>query len=330
MYVTLAGAHKDVQHGFDITQTTAEAMKPATVNCQVGAALLMRAHCAANPADRTQALRALRLLINQLRCDTVEHMKCTAWGLPDRARKTPKDRCHRLQESAPSREQTREAAVAATQSDVQRTPQHLARITLASDFPVESNVANLSAQVKERRHGHLQQGTKRALLAGGGAFNGALTQQRADPHLTLAGGAWVLFALADSSGQLEELHGENRKGEEERQRERERERQGQSEREKRAEREREREREEKKRERERETQREKEGEREREREKKQERKKGNEREKERKNKRERRGIKREEEREQKKTGVTNPKAVRHGGERSCEIRDATTSAVPFL
>ena len=113
MYVTLAGAHKDVQHGFDITQTTAEAMKPATVNCQVGAALLMRAHCAANPADRTQALRALRLLLNQLRCDTVEHMKCTAWGLPDRTRKTPKDRCHRLQESAPSREQTREAAVPA-------------------------------------------------------------------------------------------------------------------------------------------------------------------------------------------------------------------------
>ena len=198
------GAQPDVQHGIDVTQTTSAAMKPATVNCQVGAALLMRAHCAAASADREKALRALHVLVDQLCRDTVEHLKCVAWGLPDRTRKVPKERSQRLVDLPPSREEVREAAAAASQVEVARTPQHLVAISLTSDNPPETDLNSLTKHIEEKQHAHLCQGTKRALLGGGGAFNGSLTQQRNDPHLTLAGGAWVLFALADSSGRLEE------------------------------------------------------------------------------------------------------------------------------
>ena len=61
--------------------------------------------------------------------------------------------------------------------------------------------------MKERRWCDIAKGTKRALLGGGGKFNGQLCQQRYDPRLRAGGGAWTLKALADPWKRLEARSG---------------------------------------------------------------------------------------------------------------------------
>ena len=62
-------------------------MKPATINSQVAAALLMRACSFPSAVERRSAIAALSSLVSQFQADTVEHLKCVAWGLADGTRK---------------------------------------------------------------------------------------------------------------------------------------------------------------------------------------------------------------------------------------------------
>ena len=61
----------------------------------------------------------------------------------------------------------------------------------------------LVKEVDELGHCDLARGTKRAVLSGGGAFNGFLTQCRHNPQLELPGGSWILTALPDIWKKLE-------------------------------------------------------------------------------------------------------------------------------
>ncbi|CAE7380722.1 unnamed protein product [Symbiodinium sp. CCMP2592] len=197
----------NIEHGFAVTQTTEAAMKPATINSQAAAALMMRACSLPTAVERRVAIAALSSLVKQLQEDTVEQLKSVAWGLPDGTRKARKGVARVLHDSPPSRAAAGLASQDADKEVIERVPQHLLRVRLCEDDteePAESDRNLVTKTVAEAQHTHISKGTKRALLGGGGAFNGALTQQRNDPHLTLAGGAWVLFALADCTGDLED------------------------------------------------------------------------------------------------------------------------------
>ena len=112
-----------------------------------------------------------------------------------------------LHDSPPSRAVV---GLAAQDADKEVVSQHLLRVRLCdedAEEPPETDLKLLTKTVAEAHHAHVSKGTKRALLGGSGAFNGALTQQRNDPNLTLAGGAWVLFALGNCTGDLEAAPG---------------------------------------------------------------------------------------------------------------------------
>ena len=196
----------DVAHSLDITQTSAQAMLPATLNAQVAAALAMRARSPQDPDERKEAEEQLHQVLQRLRTDTVQHLKAVAWGLPDPTSKVAKDRCYGLGlASAPSRAAERKATEQGGQVSIDHVPQESVRLQLAAASDLEETPLELlDTAVEEKNHTHLAKGTKRALLGGGGIFNGLLRQQKNDPHLTLSGGAWVLFAIADIFSLLED------------------------------------------------------------------------------------------------------------------------------
>ena len=151
-----------MEHGFDITQTTEAAMRPATVNSQVAAALLMRACSFPSAAERSQGIAALKSLITQLQADTVEHLKCTSCGLADGTCKAPKNISRKLHDSPPCRLATRLAAAEAEQQVIDRVPQHLVRVRLCDEDveqPPESDIDLLSKSVDEMRHTRISKGT---------------------------------------------------------------------------------------------------------------------------------------------------------------------------
>ena len=75
---------------FDVVATTEAAMKPATVNSQLVAALTLRALSAELAADREHLWAMLEQLCSKLALDTVDSMKAQAWGLTDPTQAPPK------------------------------------------------------------------------------------------------------------------------------------------------------------------------------------------------------------------------------------------------
>ena len=94
---------------------------------------------------------------------------------------------------------------------VRRVPQHRIRIECPTTHvsEEETDLSLLTNVVSEAGHTRIQNGTKRALLGGGGRFNGGMTQQRLDPHLTLSGNSFVLFAQADPWERLKDTQLQN-------------------------------------------------------------------------------------------------------------------------
>ena len=71
-------------HTIERTRTSAKSMRPATVNSQVAAALMMHAYSFSDPQDRNSAMEKLENLMRSLREATLQDMKCRAFGSPGR------------------------------------------------------------------------------------------------------------------------------------------------------------------------------------------------------------------------------------------------------
>ena len=152
--------------GFDVAQTSAHRMRPATLNCHVGATLLLRSLAAKEPKARSEARALLDHTVNGLQAATVEHIAAVAWHLDEKS------------------------------TDIQgltRTPCDKIQVKLVEESQFEET-SDLQTLIEEDHHRGLQRGTKRAILSGAGAFSGNLTQQRNDPHLHLGPLSWILFA----------------------------------------------------------------------------------------------------------------------------------------
>ena len=91
-----------------------------------------------------------------------------------------------------------------------RVPQHRIRIECPTTHvsEEETDLSLLTNVVSDAGHTRIENGSKRALLGGGGRFNG-MTQQRLDPHLTLSGNSFVLFAQADPWERLKDTQLQN-------------------------------------------------------------------------------------------------------------------------
>ena len=83
-------------------------------------------------------------------------------------------------------------------------PQHSVRLRCSSHGEVLAPTVGLEASVEELHPAHLAEGTKRAMLKGGGLFSHMLAQHKQAPHLTLPGSAWTLLAPEDHTSQLED------------------------------------------------------------------------------------------------------------------------------
>lgn len=74
----------------------------------------------------------------------------------------------------------------------------VAQVAIAeANDQVETNLAELTRVVEDPYHAAASSGTKRSIIAGTGAFNGEMVQQREDPHLHFRQGSWCLYAQAD-------------------------------------------------------------------------------------------------------------------------------------
>ncbi|CAE7510964.1 unnamed protein product [Symbiodinium natans] len=184
--------------GLDLTQNTEAAMQAARINCQTTAALAMRAMAYKTEAARVVALGLLDTLLQTLQAATVLHFASMAWGIKNSLLEAPAEAVKRLSPPAPTRGDKRQAEMNEERQFVNRVGKHEVTVRAAADEEeVESDLAQLTKEVEEMHPWDLARGTKRAVLGGGGAFNGLLTQCRHDPQLVLPGGAWVLTSLPD-------------------------------------------------------------------------------------------------------------------------------------
>lgn len=149
-------------------------MRPATLNCQVGAVLLLRSLAAKEPQARAEARALLDHTVNLLQAATVERIAAVAWHLDEKS---------------------------ADNQGLTRTPCDKIQVKVVEESQSEET-SGLQNLIEEDRHRGLLRGTKRAILSGAGAFSGNLTQQRCDPHLYLGPRSWVLLAHGDPYGAL--------------------------------------------------------------------------------------------------------------------------------
>ena len=136
--------------------------------------------------------------LQTLQAATVLHFASMAWGIKNSLLEAPAEAVKRLSPPAPTRGDKRQAEMNEERQFVNRVGKHEVTVRAAADEEeVESDLAQLTKEVEEMHPWDLARGTKRAVLGGGGAFNGLLTQCRHDPQLVLPGGAWVLTSLPD-------------------------------------------------------------------------------------------------------------------------------------
>ena len=166
--------------GLRITQDTSAPMQLARVNCQVTAALVMRAMCRPRAGARAAAMGLLESLllfsvfevlriVRTIVCrEGPVRISCASANLL----KAPAAAIHTLGRPPSSPKQ---------KAEIPCEPRHRTQ-------PKETWKSSYSRC-------DLTRGTKRALLGGGGAFDGFMSQCRYDPRLELPGGAWILAAL---------------------------------------------------------------------------------------------------------------------------------------
>ena len=85
---------------------------------------------------------------------------------------------------------------------IERISQETIALTECPAEEEETNLETLTKVVEEQDYNHISKGTKRALLAGCGHYNGQLSGQRWKPKLPLGAGSWFLRALADTGSTL--------------------------------------------------------------------------------------------------------------------------------
>ena len=146
---------------FDVVATTEAAMKPATINSQLVAALALRALSAELAADREHLWAMLEQLCSKLALDTVDSMKAQAWGLTDPTQAPPKSG-RRLGPRRPTRADAQVAVAEQEHKEVVRTPQEAIKVRWARDGEEATPISDLTAEVKERRWCDIAKGTKRA------------------------------------------------------------------------------------------------------------------------------------------------------------------------
>ena len=106
---------------FDVVSTTEAAMKPATINSQLVAALALRALSPELAADREHLWATLGQLCRKLALDTVESTKAQAWGLEDPTQAPPKSG-RRLRPRRPTLADAKAAVAEQEHKEVVRTP----------------------------------------------------------------------------------------------------------------------------------------------------------------------------------------------------------------
>ncbi|CAL1157141.1 unnamed protein product [Cladocopium goreaui] len=78
------------------------------------------------------------------------------------------------------------------------------RLVVAGNDEPETPLEELTEVLEEKKPWCVQAGAKRAIICGGGLFNGVRNQFLADLHMPLPGGGGTLFALPDIWGNLKE------------------------------------------------------------------------------------------------------------------------------
>ena len=188
-------------HSLDVTQTTASAMDPARLHCQIVAALQMRVMAVEDPEARKKFRKELDDLLAQLQQDTQTKAEAEAWGFPSNLDKEEK-LGKRVAAPVPTRRERREAEEQADRVEVPRVGQHQISIEAAGAKERTTSLPSLTQTVVKKNHAKIQAGTKRALVTGAGHFNAQMKAQRWKPKLHLQGGSWYVRALAEPSACL--------------------------------------------------------------------------------------------------------------------------------
>ena len=153
-------------------------MRPATVNAQVAAMLMLRAAAFEDEEDREAAQAELRWAVEGWQKLTAQGIASESWGLGAKAAKRA--------------------------GAAQRVPQERISVECPGRAAGEEETSlQLLTQLQDTSQESLWEGTRSALLSGACRYNGSLAQQWRDPHLALGPNSWILHASADVWSRLQ-------------------------------------------------------------------------------------------------------------------------------